>query len=79
MKTLQEIAEETGTTVEMAKVAKDFAEKSVDTFGGTYSKWFVCAVGYGHWGDRYSHAEGHGATRDEAVIDALTKKPWMFK
>lgn len=79
MKSYQEIAEETETTIEMVKVAADYAEKSVDTFNGTYAKWFVCSVGYGSWLDRYSHADGRGDTREEAVIDALKSKPWMFK
>ena len=79
MKTYQKIAEETGTTVAMVTRAMADAEKSLDTFNGTYARWFVCSMGYGDWNDRYCHADGRGNTREEAVIDALQNKPWMFK
>lgn len=79
MKSYTEIAEETGTTVEMVRSAMVNAEKSADTFNGTYRLWFVCSEGYGDWNDRYCHADGRGGTREEAVIDALTNRPWMFK
>lgn len=78
MKSFEEIAEETGTTIEQVRCAMADAEKTYDTFNGLYGKWFVCAIGYGYATDRVSHAEGMGATREAAVIDALTNHPERF-
>ena len=71
-----EIAKETGTTTKQVLHAMASAEKTYDPL--SYDSWFVCARGYGDWMTRASHAEGWGATREAAVIDALTRHPERF-
>lgn len=71
MKSYKAIAEETGTTVAQVCNAMHCAGRTHDTCNGRYAKWHVCLMGVGY-------VEGWGATREEAVIDALTSYPERF-
>lgn len=78
MKSYEEIATENEFTVDQVRSAMAGVEKTRDTFHGLYGKYFVCALGYGDYNDRISHAEGMGPTREAAVIDALKNHPERF-
>lgn len=69
MRSYEEIARMTNTTVQQVQHAMSVAVQQ--NTGSAYDRWVVCAAGYGL-------AEAVGATREQAVIDALTFYPNRF-
>lgn len=81
MKSYKAIAEETGTTIEQVRAAMACAGKTrdnIDCLHPDWPEWFVSAGGAGRNLFWIIHVQGWGETREEAVIDALTKHPELF-
>lgn len=87
MKTYEQIARETGASVEDVRKAMYAVEKIRlvtphcinERVSVTYDVvWFVNSIrgcGYGLKSDRLAFSCGRGKTREESVIDALTRNP----
>lgn len=69
MRSYEEIARMTNTTVQKVQHAMSVAVQQ--NTGSVYDRWVVCAAGYGL-------PEAVGATRESAVIKALTSYPNHF-
>lgn len=69
MRSYEEIARMTNTTVQQVQHAMRSAKKN--STGSVYDRWVICSAGQGK-------CEAVGATREQAVIDALTFFPNRF-